>query len=42
MHSIWSPHTQSRPSRDKHLTLIRNKLTDYKIDCALEKDLNIT
>ena len=37
MYSIWSPHTQSWPSHDKDLTLIRNRLTDDKIDCALEK-----
>ena len=37
MYSIWSPHTQSQPSRDKDLTLIRNKLTYDKIDCDLEK-----
>ena len=40
MDSIWSPQPQSRPSKytkPKDLTLIRNKLTDDKIDCALEK-----
>ena len=31
------PHTQCRFSVDKDLTLIRNKLTDDKIDCVLEK-----
>ena len=34
MYSIWSPHTKSRSSRDKGLTLIRNKLTDDKMDCG--------
>ena len=40
MYPIWSPHTQSRPSHDKDLTLIRNKLTDDITDCALEKGNN--
>ena len=37
MYSISSPYAQSRSSRDKGQTLIRNKLTDDKIDCVLEK-----
>ena len=37
MYSVWYPHRQSWPSRDKDLTLIRNKLTDDQADCALEK-----
>ena len=37
MYSVWYPYRQSWPSRDKDLTLIMNKLTDDKTDCALEK-----
>ena len=40
IYSIRSPHTQSRPSRDKDLTLISNKLTGDKTDCPLEKGKN--
>ena len=40
MYSIRSPHTQSRPSRNKYLTLIRNKLTGDKTNCPLEKGKN--
>ena len=36
MYSIWSPHTQSRSSV-KGLKQIKNKLTNDKIDCVLEK-----
>ena len=40
MYSIWFPHTESRPSFAKGLTQIKNKLTDDKIDCVLEKGNN--